>query len=58
MGIKAKVTQNSFALILGDHQEQYAANQAFDLTIGAKQAVLAAFPEQVNYTDQVDQVQV
>lgn len=58
LGIKAKVTQNSFALILGDHQEQYAANQAFDLTNGAKQAVLAAFPEQVNYTDQVDQVQV
>ncbi|KLD55816.1 glutamate--cysteine ligase [Limosilactobacillus fermentum] len=58
LGIKAKVTQNSFTLILGDHQEQYAANQAFDLTIGAKQAVLAAFPEQVNYTDQVDQVQV
>ena len=58
LGIKAKVTQNSFALILGDHQEQYAANQAFDLTNGAKQTVLAAFPEQVNYTDQVDQVQV
>lgn len=58
LGIKAKVTQNSFALILGDHQEQYAANQAFDLTNGAKQAVLVAFPEQVNYTDQVDQVQV
>lgn len=58
LGIKAKVTQNSFALILGDHQEQYAANQAFGLTNGAKQAVLAAFPEQVNYTDQVDQVQV
>ncbi|WP_262337132.1 glutamate--cysteine ligase [Limosilactobacillus fermentum] len=58
LGIKVKVTQNSFALILGDHQEQYAANQAFDLTNGAKQAVLATFPEQVNYTDQVDQVQV
>ena len=58
LGIKAKVTQNSFTLILGDHQEQYAANQAFDLTNGAKQAVLVAFPEQVNYTDQVDQVQV
>lgn len=58
LGIKAKVTQNSFALILGDHQEQYAANQAFDLTNGAKQAVLVAFPEQVNYTDQVDQVQI
>lgn len=58
LGIKAKVTQNSFALILGDHQEQYAANQAFDLTNGAKQAVLVAFPEQVNYTDQVNQVQV
>lgn len=51
LGIKAKVTQNSFTLILGDHQEQYAANQAFDLTNGAKQTVLAAFPEQVNYTD-------
>lgn len=51
LGIQVELQPTAVVLHVGDHEETYEANAEFDLSKGARDVVLSAFPEAEKYQE-------